>query len=439
MNSRSISLLLLAVNVLLVAAIVWLVISFQQGPNLRRPLARTRVVTNTITQIAVRKINATNQLLAALASRPLSWTALESTNYSVYINNLRDFGCPEETIRDIILTDVAKLYAKRRAALRGATAFKFWQTDDLAGPRRPSPEQQKELRDLDHEQRDLIKELLGVDFRVEMAKYWAQEDDATERAYGFLPPEKRDAVKSLFEQFDQAEQEIYARSKGVFLDEDHAALRGIQKQREAEMAKLLTPEEIEEYHLRNSETANNLRAQLSGFDPTEEEFRQIFRLQKTLDDTFNDAFNPSDESKAEARARAQSEAQEAVADEVRKTLGDKRFAEYQRVQDNDYKSLLQFADRFEVPKEVAGKVYDMKLEAERQRQRLDSDPNLTDEQRQNGLNAIGRETQRSIAQTMGAKLFNTYKRSSGQWMNSFGFPTGAAPVPPALPGNPGVQ
>src|SRR6266850_8414157 len=95
---------------------------------------RTEVVTNTVTQIAVRKINATNNLLAALAGRPLNWRALESTNYVLYIENLRAFGCPEETIRDIIITDVAKLYARHRAELRRQLQpYKFWQPTDSVG------------------------------------------------------------------------------------------------------------------------------------------------------------------------------------------------------------------------------------------------------------------------------------------------------------------
>ena len=420
MNSRGISLLLLVVNLVLLATIVWLVFALQQGPGLARPLARTKVVTNTVTQITVRKINATNQLLAALANRPLSWMALESTNYSVYIDNLRKFGCPEETIRDLILTDVSKIYAQRRAALRARAApYKFWETDDLAAARSQQPELQKALRGLEREQRALIQELLGVDYRSEMAKYW-EEDAAPERQISFLPAEKREKLQALTEQFDEAEQEVYARTKGVFLDEDRAALSKIQKQREAELARLFSPEEMEEYQLRHSETANNLRAQLGGFAPTEDEFRKIFRLQKSLDDTLDEAFNPADESKAEARARAQTEAQAALNDEVKKALGEKRSVEFERVQDSDYHALLQFADRFEMPKDVVGKIYDMKVEAERQRQRLENNPNLNDEQRQNAFAAIARETERSVAQAMGQKLFKSYQKSSGQWLNNLG-------------------
>src|SRR5688572_30079527 len=108
MNSRKTSLILVATVFALLAIIGYMVYLLSNAaPGSIRHISKPRVVTNTVTQIAVRKLNATN-LLAAIASRPANWAALESTNYHVYIANLRAFGCPEETIKDIILTDIAK-------------------------------------------------------------------------------------------------------------------------------------------------------------------------------------------------------------------------------------------------------------------------------------------------------------------------------------------
>lgn len=45
---------------------------------------------------------------------PFRWSQIESTNYPVYVANLRAIGCPEQTIRDIIVADVASLYASIR-------------------------------------------------------------------------------------------------------------------------------------------------------------------------------------------------------------------------------------------------------------------------------------------------------------------------------------
>ncbi|MSU27655.1 MAG: hypothetical protein EXS27_07030, partial [Pedosphaera sp.] len=44
---------------------------------------------------------------------PFHWRALESADYTVYAANLRAVGCPERTLRDILLPDIEKLYDER--------------------------------------------------------------------------------------------------------------------------------------------------------------------------------------------------------------------------------------------------------------------------------------------------------------------------------------
>jgi len=50
--------------------------------------------------------------------RPFHWSQLESSDYRVYIANLRAIGCPAPTLRDIISADVDTLYTKKRKKLR---------------------------------------------------------------------------------------------------------------------------------------------------------------------------------------------------------------------------------------------------------------------------------------------------------------------------------
>jgi hypothetical protein len=416
MSPRRIIQLLTAVILLLVGAIGYLVYSLGSQP---RPQPVVTTVTNTVKQIAVRKGNPTN-LFGSFTGK-LNWNYIESTNYQTYIANLRAIGCPEETVRDIIITDISKLFARRRAALRTQTRpYRFWQTGDaLQADYGSNPDLQRQLQDLDREQRNLVKQLLGVDYRTEMSRYWFDEN-YEERMYGFLPTEKQENVKALQSKFDEMEQEVYSRSKGMLLDEDQERLRQIEKQREAELAQLLSPAELEEYQLRNSSTANSMRAQLTGFDPSEEEFRKIFRIQKTFDDEFAKAFDATDDAQGEVKARAQQQAQEALNEEVKKILGEKRFNEYQRAQDPDYRALVQVGDRFELPREVADSVYTMKLEAERQKQILESNPNVTDEQRQRALEAIAKETERSVARVMGPGVYKSYYKSGGNWIRNLG-------------------
>lgn len=430
MRSRTIFLIQLALNLAFVGIILALVALLRGSQRPVGFLPAPRPVTNTVTQIAVRKINATN-LLAALASRQLSWANLESTNYAIYIANLRAFGAPEETIRDIIITDIAKLYAQRRAALRAqAPPARFWETGDAwesGGHLNDSLRQQ--LRNLDWEERQLVRELLGVDLAVELARYSAADDTDQEHRYRFLAPEKRDQVRGLQDKYDALEQEVYARTKGLVLDEDQEELRRIATAREAELAQLLSPEELEEYQVRNSPTASALRYQLAGFNPNEEEFRRIFRLHKTFDDEFGLNFDATDEKQTEIRARAQQEAQEALNEEIKKVLGDQRYAEYERAQDGDYKSLVQLAGRFEISGDLINRVYDHKATAERQKEAIENNAGLSEEQRRTALAAIAQETERTVAQIMGDKVFKAYRKAGGQWINGLGVSAVPEPAP----------
>ena len=417
MSSRRLIQYLTASILLLLGVIGYAVyLIFSQSPPAH---PEVRIITNTLNQIAVRKVNSTN-LLGTLAR--INWTSIESTNYQTYINNLRGIGCPEETVRDIIITDISKLFAKRRAALRAQLQpYKFWQTGDaLQNDYSSNPELQRQLQDLEKEQRALVKELLGVDYRTEMNRYWLDEN-YDERMYGFLPPEKQDQLKTLQAKYDDLEQEIYARSKGMLLDEDQEQLRRIEKQREAELAQVLTPEELEEYQLRNSSTANSMRAQMTGFQPSEDEFRKIFRLQKVFENEFSQAFDVTDDAQAQIKARAQQDAQDALNEEIKKILGDKRYGEYQRSQDPDYRTLTQVADRFALSPEVVNRVYSMKQEAERQKAALEANTLITDEQRQAALAAIAKETERSVAKEMGS-VFKSYYRTGGNWIRNLGTP-----------------
>jgi hypothetical protein len=47
-----------------------------------------------------------------------TWRQIESSDYRAYIANIRSIGCPEQTIRDIIVADVHGLYAPQYEQLK---------------------------------------------------------------------------------------------------------------------------------------------------------------------------------------------------------------------------------------------------------------------------------------------------------------------------------
>src|SRR5439155_26600282 len=57
-----------------------------------------------------------------------SWREVESPDYPTYIANLRDIGCPEQTVRDIIIADVNALFARRRATELVTPEQQWWRS-----------------------------------------------------------------------------------------------------------------------------------------------------------------------------------------------------------------------------------------------------------------------------------------------------------------------
>src|SRR5437870_2379129 len=73
-------------------------------------------------------------------------------------------GSPEKTIRDIILADVNKLYAKKRAAIRaGGDEFAYWKGEEQYEAQKEYYPKLRKERAAEHEKRALLKELLGSD------------------------------------------------------------------------------------------------------------------------------------------------------------------------------------------------------------------------------------------------------------------------------------
>jgi hypothetical protein len=86
-----------------------------------------------------------------------NWSQIESTDYRVYLENLRSIGCPEQTIRDLITVDVDSLYAARREQVKREWSQKDGSTADL----RDDHNLESALRDLQNEEVSVLTALLG--------------------------------------------------------------------------------------------------------------------------------------------------------------------------------------------------------------------------------------------------------------------------------------
>ncbi len=351
-----------------------------------------------------------------------NWRSVESEDYKKYIANLRAIGCPEETIRDIIIADVNKLYAPKLAALnRPATEYKYWEPQRNFGSVMDKDKQQQ-MRDIAKEKKALLQELLGVDSEEEARKLYGGTD-YYERMSGFLPKEKRESVRELVQKFSDLEQDVYRKSDGHMDAEDAKELLKIRNDRRAELAKVLTPQELLEYELRNSQTASQMRYDLTAFEPSEEEFRKVFKARVEFDSEFGPNYGGTqDAEQMKKRAEAQRKLDEALKAE----LGDQRYAEYKQASDYAYRELARVAARYELPKETAKKVWAIKTAAEEQASQLRQDQTLSLEQRQTAAKAIQTETEKAVTEMLGDRGYKSYVNSGGYWVRNIGSSAGIA-------------
>ncbi|MCU0782713.1 MAG: hypothetical protein MUF81_01425, partial [Verrucomicrobia bacterium] len=194
--------------------------------------------------------------------------------------------------------------------------------------------------------------------------------------------------------------------------------RKMMKESEDAMAAILTPEEMLDYNLRFSMTANTMRIQLAGFEPSEQEFLEMFKKRKAYDDEFGISGMGGLNLKGEEKQK-QKAAEQQLNDQTKALLGEERYQDYKRAQDYAFQAMYRVADRENLGKAAAVKVYDMKKVAEDQARKVKQDQSLTKEQRTAALQGIRTETENSVRAVFGDKGFQSYqKQPAAYWLNS---------------------
>lgn len=265
---------------------------------------------------------------------------------------------------------------------------------------------------MNKEKRELLTALLGS-APDEKPDLFAGAASQMEAMFDFLPAEKRSKV---FEVMQDMQTKMQKAMKGGAPDsEDFGKM---MKESEAALAAILTPEELLDYNLRFSMTANMMRTQLAGFEPTEQEFLEMFKKRKAHDDEFGVAGMGGLNLKGEEKQK-QKTAEQQLNDQIKSLLGQDRYQDYKRAQDFAFQSMYRVADREGLGKDAAVKVYDMKKIAEEQARKLRQDQSLNKEQRNAALQGIRAETENSIRAVFGDKGYKSYQKQHGAyWLNN---------------------
>jgi hypothetical protein len=207
--------------------------------------------------------------------RSKAWNFIASAEPREFIANLRAIGCPEETIRDIVVLKVCRDFRDRLLALETEAArtldYRRQQNRDYWRERN---EQRSEMRD---EMISTLESLLGQSWTslttsLRGAPEWGR--DPLESLSVETRRQIRDVDGKCRRELDELQQKKWTGELSVA---DMARIRDLEREKRAALANVLSPQELEEYLYRQSSAADYVRRNLPQAK-SEAEFRAMVKL-----------------------------------------------------------------------------------------------------------------------------------------------------------------
>jgi hypothetical protein len=390
MRGRAPLLLSLVLNAALLAAL-WTLVRREEAPSAVAPdLAE---INNGVlrTNVVVRRQN-------------FVWSDLESEDYPTYIANLRLIGCPESTIRDIIVAEVTQMFARRRTSEVITAPQQWWRSE-------PDPAVAwaavTKLRALEDERRELLTQLLGpawesMDYPLPSLETLVPLDGPI---LGTLPAETKRAVQTIERAALQRRNEYLTARQEAGEPADPAELTRLRMEARAELAAVLPPDALEEYLLRYSQEATNLRRQLGGVETTPEEFRALFRAMDPLGQELATTVPGVDAEKRRALLNEERE------QSLRQVLGEERYEEYRLSQNLLYQQARSVAAAAGVSEDRIVPLAAIYRLTEIEEARIRSDVGLSPDEKAVRLEAMRIAQQDSMRQLLGDEAYQRYLES----------------------------
>ena len=367
--------------------------------------------------------------VAAPPEPAFAWSQVAAEDLRVYRDRLRAIGCPEPTVREIIRIVINESLGSRRREILAGFQGAYWDLV-LRGElnRRqllPRTEWGQALTSLAAEREQLITDVLGPD-PAALAAEQRSRHAHWEQQYAWLPPEKRDRMAGLAEHYqDQLEAwtaALNARDDRNPTAADEVERQKIQQEFEDAEKQVLSPEELAESNLRESNVAD-WAGSLPGFQPTDDEWRTLTDLRSQWEEAQRALADPQLDDQQRATQRSEMESNFTAA--VQGVLEPDRFAQYQLANNDQYQALHSVTQRYGLPDSVAAEGETIAESAQAAAVQVRANANLSPGDQQAALNAIQQETEQTLGQILGGNVLATYKEYGGDWLSGFG----AAPGP----------
>jgi hypothetical protein len=336
------------------------------------------------------------------------WSTLNTDDLPALVARLRAAGFPIYAIRAIVQAAVDARYgARMRALALPDPDAPFWKSTQSPGM---DAKRMAEYMQLANERTKLMRDLLGA---------FVYHDDgslstADARRYGTLPQSKIDQLERINADYADLTNQVRAAMNGVTLPEDREKLALLDREKRADLAALLTPQELENYDMRTSDTTARLRSALALFNATEDEFRTIYQINAA----FADKINLTSVGVLTADFMQQrTAAQQQVNDQLKAALGDQRYADYVRSGDRDYQQLTQLEQRQNLPAGTAAQAYDLRNALSQESNRIMDDASLDNDQKRAALQSLAQNTRAQLVTTLGPTASDAYLKTA-PWLTT---------------------
>lgn len=380
MRARVLLPLSLGLNILMAGMII--IISRQMRPR-DNPVTGVRSESPSITKVKTNVV---------IRRKGFQWSEIESTNYPVFIRNLRLIGCPERTIRDIIVADVNDLYVQRIRNEVVVPEQEWWKADPNQGPLAVVAGQ---IQSLNEEKIRMLDQLLGSSWRSNTVADVATLSSELIRLDGpvlsKLSPHTKASLLQIEESSRQARENYLAQMTAAGKTPDPVALARMRQQVRNDLATLLTPDQLEEYLLRYSNNADGLRQELRGFGADADEFRRIFRARDGYDLQLT-ALDPNDPASSKRKTELERMRDHAV----EQVIGQDRFKLYRLTQEPSFIEARQSAVENGIAPEKVLPMVEINKAAEQELARIQLDATLSAEEQEAAIKVVLDQKRASI-------------------------------------------
>jgi len=363
---------------------------------------------------------------------PFQWSALESPDYATYAANLRAIGCPERTLRDILLPDIEKLYDEQRRQIENEPGDHFWETADQRDARQRQHD--AKLRSLEIEKRALIRQLLGADWSFKAMKELRGDGFAAalmELLAGYMDLRGTEHMFMTHQLAEDDAKAFQTATEGIYLDEDLPKLQAVRDRFEADLARGLAPTELEELRLRIALLAGeDFRhdRRNNGVPVSGAELREIAKLRADTKDVWAEVLNVEDTLITE---ELKTKADAAFTELLRRFLGPERFADAERAKDDFFRELHRSTENQGLTKAALVEAYEARRAAQRQADEIRSDAELSNAERAALLAALRAQTAQVLSRSLGPVGYTAYLKQHGAgFTNSLSLPRAPAGATP---------